>query len=104
MLTSRMTQMNSKSLYDFHGKIVTSAEIWPVFAEVTLGHYPISAEVSVKQLKSCGSSAEVTPVFAEVSYGSKLPYPIYTLLPHFRGVDVWAWMVCGSGKMDAAHG
>ena len=104
MLTLGRTQMMSKSLYDFCGKIATSAEIHPIFAEVTRGHYPISAEVSVKQLKSCGSSAEVTPVFAEVSYGSKLPYPIYTLLPHFRGVGVWAWMVCGSGKMDAAHG
>ena len=96
--------MNSKSLYDFHGKIATSAEIWPVFTEVTRGHYPISAEVSVKQLKSCGSSAEVTPVFAEVSYGSKLPYPICILLPHFRGVVTWIQMVRKSGKMDAAHG
>jgi len=94
----------SKSLYDFCGKIATSAEIHPIFAEVTRGHYPISAEVSVKQLKSCGSSAEVTPVFAEVSYGSKLPYPICILLPHFRGVVTWIQMVRKSGKMDAAHG
>ena len=99
--------MNSKSLYDFHGKIVTSAKIHPIFAEITpvfAEVTPIFAEVSVKQLKSCGSSAEVTPVFAEVVCGSKLPYPQCILLPHFRGVVTWIQMVRKSGKMDAAHG
>ena len=95
-----MCRREGNMMSNFCGNIDTSV---PKTAEVTRVHYTISAEVALKQLFSRGSSAEVTPVFAEVSYGSKLPYPICTLLPWFRKVSAWAWMVCGSIKKGGSN-